>query len=117
MPDNMRAFVMKQVGEVAVVDKPIPEPGPNEAVIRTTAALVCTSDVHTVKGAIPVEPNVTLGHEAVGRRPCARLRGGRIRRGPACRRWRRHTVLPVRLLPARLLVAVWRHARRLQVPP
>jgi threonine dehydrogenase-like Zn-dependent dehydrogenase len=47
MPDNMRAFVMKQVGEVAVVDKPIPELGPNEAVVRTTAALVCTSDVHT----------------------------------------------------------------------
>jgi threonine dehydrogenase-like Zn-dependent dehydrogenase len=66
MPDNMRAFVMKQVGEVAVVDKPIPEPGPNEAVVRTTTALVCTSDVHTVKGAIPIEPNRTLGHEAVG---------------------------------------------------
>jgi hypothetical protein len=29
MPDNMRAFVMKQIGEVAVVDKPIPDPGPN----------------------------------------------------------------------------------------
>ena len=31
-------------------------------------ALVCTSDVDTVKGAIPVEPNVTLGPDAVGRR-------------------------------------------------
>ncbi len=49
-----------------VVEKPIPEPGPEEAVVRTTAALVCTSDVHTVKGALPVEPNRTLGHEAVG---------------------------------------------------
>jgi len=66
MPDSMRAFVMKQVGEVAVVDKPIPDPGPNEAVVRTTTALVSSSDVHTVKGALPIEPNRTLGHEAVG---------------------------------------------------
>ncbi len=56
MPDSMRAFVMRKGEEVAVVDKPIPEPGPNEAVVRTTTALVCTSDVHTVKGAIPIEP-------------------------------------------------------------
>jgi isopropanol dehydrogenase (NADP+) len=66
VPANMRAFVMKQIGEVGIVEKPIPEPGPNEAVVRTTTALVCTSDVHTVKGAIPIEPNRTLGHEAVG---------------------------------------------------
>jgi threonine dehydrogenase-like Zn-dependent dehydrogenase len=64
--DTMKAFVFKGIGETAVDNKPIPEPAPNEAVVRTTAALVCTSDVHTVKGAIPVEPNVTLGHEAVG---------------------------------------------------
>ena len=64
--DTMKAFVFKEVGEVSVDETPIPEPGPNEAVIRTTTALVCTSDVHTVKGAIPVEPNVTLGHESVG---------------------------------------------------
>ena len=64
--DTMKAFVFREVGEVGVEEKPIPEPGPNEAVIRTTTALVCTSDVHTVKGAIPVEPNVTLGHESVG---------------------------------------------------
>ena len=64
--DTMQAFVMRRIGEAGVEEKPIPEPGPNDAVIRTTAALVCTSDVHTVKGAIPVAPNVTLGHEAVG---------------------------------------------------
>jgi isopropanol dehydrogenase (NADP+) len=64
--DTMQAFVIKGVGEVAVVEKPIPEPNPNQAVVRTTAALVCTSDVHTVKGAIPVDPNSTLGHESVG---------------------------------------------------
>lgn len=66
MAGTMRAFVMPEVGKTAVVDKPIPEPGPEEAVVRTTTALICTSDVHTVKGALPVAPGVTLGHEAVG---------------------------------------------------
>ena len=66
MPDTMRAFVIKGVGQTAVVEKPIPEPGPNEAVVRTTAALICTSDVHTVRGAIPVPADRTLGHESVG---------------------------------------------------
>jgi threonine dehydrogenase-like Zn-dependent dehydrogenase len=53
MPEMMKAFVMRGLGEVAVIDKPIPEdPGPNGAIIRTTHALVCTSDTHTVAGAI-----------------------------------------------------------------
>lgn len=66
MSETMRAFVIKEVGQVGVVEKPIPEPGPEEAVVKSTSALVCTSDVHTVKGAIPVEANRTLGHESVG---------------------------------------------------
>jgi threonine dehydrogenase-like Zn-dependent dehydrogenase len=66
MTATMRAFVINGVGETAVVQKPIPEPGPEAAVVRTTAALICTSDVHTVKGAMPVEPGRTLGHESVG---------------------------------------------------
>lgn len=66
MAQAMKAFVMKRVGDVGVMDKPIPEPGPNDAVIRTTAALICTSDAHTVGGAIGERENITLGHEAVG---------------------------------------------------
>ena len=50
MADRMRAFVIKGVGSVDVVEKPIPEPGPEESVVKTTGALICTSDVHTVKG-------------------------------------------------------------------
>jgi threonine dehydrogenase-like Zn-dependent dehydrogenase len=34
--------------------------------IRTTMALICTSDAHTVGGAIGERTNLTLGHEAVG---------------------------------------------------
>ncbi len=66
MAEIMKTFVMKRIGEVGVMEKPIPDPGPNDAIIKTTAALVCTSDVHTVGGAIGERTNLTLGHEAVG---------------------------------------------------
>ncbi len=62
----MKTFVMKSLGQVGFMDKPIPEPGPNDAVIQTTRALICTSDSHTVHGAIGPRENLTLGHEAVG---------------------------------------------------
>jgi isopropanol dehydrogenase (NADP+) len=62
----MKAFVMKEIGEVGFIDKPIPEPGPNDAVVRTSKALICTSDSHTVGGGIGPRTNLTLGHEAVG---------------------------------------------------
>lgn len=62
----MKAFVMEQVGRVGFMDKPIPRPGPNDAIIQTTRALICTSDSHTVAGGIGPRENLTLGHEAVG---------------------------------------------------
>jgi threonine dehydrogenase-like Zn-dependent dehydrogenase len=66
MADKMKTFVMKGIGKVGFAEKPIPKPGPNDAIVKTTHALVCTSDVHTVKGAIGDRDNLTLGHEAIG---------------------------------------------------
>ncbi|GJL61633.1 MAG: alcohol dehydrogenase [Nitrospirales bacterium] len=66
MANTMNTFVMKHIDEVGVMEKPIPDPGPNDAIIKTTAALICTSDVHTVAGAIGERTNLTIGHEAVG---------------------------------------------------
>ena len=63
---TMQAFVMSRIGEVRMMEKPIPVAGPNDAIVRTTAALVCTSDTHTVAGAIGERTDLTLGHEAVG---------------------------------------------------
>jgi threonine dehydrogenase-like Zn-dependent dehydrogenase len=64
---TMKTFVMKRIGEVGFLDKPEPaDPGANGAIIKTTRALVCTSDTHTVAGAIGERTNLTLGHEAVG---------------------------------------------------
>jgi len=63
----MKAFVMKGIGKVGFMEKPAPQgPGPNDAIIKTTRALICTSDTHTVGGAIGDRKDLTLGHEAVG---------------------------------------------------
>src|SRR6266851_2655704 len=62
----MKAFIMKAIGQVGFMEKPIPRPGPNDAIVKTTNALICTSDSHTVGGAIGPRENLTLGHEAVG---------------------------------------------------
>jgi threonine dehydrogenase-like Zn-dependent dehydrogenase len=63
----MKAFVMKKIGEVGFMDKPVPKIVKGTgAIVKTTTALVCTSDVHTVKGAIGERINNTLGHEACG---------------------------------------------------
>jgi isopropanol dehydrogenase (NADP+) len=62
----VKAFVMKSLGQVGFMDKPVPEPGPDDAIVKTTRALICTSDAHTVHGAIGPRENLTLGHEAVG---------------------------------------------------
>jgi isopropanol dehydrogenase (NADP+) len=57
---------MRSLGQVGFADKPIPTPGPNDAIVKTTRALICTSDSHTVRGAIGPREDLTLGHEAVG---------------------------------------------------
>ena len=41
---SMKAFVMKAIGQVGFMEKPIPHPGPNDAIVKTTKALTCTSD-------------------------------------------------------------------------
>ncbi len=62
----MKAFVMKQLHRVGFMDKPEPTVGPSDAIVKTTHGLICTSDSHTVHGAIGPRENLTLGHEAVG---------------------------------------------------
>ena len=43
------------------MEKPVPkDPGPS-AIIKATRALVCTSDAHTVTGAIGERKDLTLG--------------------------------------------------------
>ena len=62
----MKAFVMNGIGETGFAEKEEPQAGPNDAVVKPTKGLVCTSDVHTLHGAIGERENLTLGHETVG---------------------------------------------------
>jgi threonine dehydrogenase-like Zn-dependent dehydrogenase len=63
---TMNAFAMLGLDRTGFVTKPIPVAGPLDAIIKTTHALVCTSDAHTVHGALGPREQLTLGHEAVG---------------------------------------------------
>jgi threonine dehydrogenase-like Zn-dependent dehydrogenase len=62
----MKALAFLGIGKVGVVDKPIPDSGPNDAVIKTTAPLICISDVHIVRGVIALPEGRGLGHESIG---------------------------------------------------
>src|SRR5258707_218306 len=66
MPGTMRGLAFLGHGQVGLVERPIPVAGPGCAIVRTTASMLCTSDVHTVNGGIPVPPGRILGHESVG---------------------------------------------------
>jgi len=62
----MRAAVFIEPGRIEMTDKPIPDIGPNDALIRITTTTICGTDVHILKGEYPVAPGLTVGHEPVG---------------------------------------------------
>lgn len=66
----MRAAVLRGVGDVAVEERPVPEAGPGEVVVRVASVGVCGSDTHYYEhgriGRFVVEAPLVLGHEAAG---------------------------------------------------
>jgi alcohol dehydrogenase, propanol-preferring len=69
VPETMRVAELPAVGApLRLVERPVPEPGPGEALVRVQACGVCGSDLFLQKGgfgpsvAMPVVP----GHEAAG---------------------------------------------------
>ncbi len=62
----MQANVFRRPGEFGLEDKPIPSPGPGEAVIQVKLTTICGTDVQIARGEYPVAEGLTLGHEAVG---------------------------------------------------
>jgi len=56
-------------GVVTVVEAPVPEPAPDQALVRITAAGVCHSDLHLARGdwaGVGTDGERPLGHEAIG---------------------------------------------------
>jgi len=62
----MKAAIFVEPGRIELADKPIPEIGPNDALIRITTTTICGTDVHILKGEYPVAKGLTVGHEPVG---------------------------------------------------
>ena len=66
MAQMMKAAAFLEKGRIEIVEKPIPDVGPNDALIRITTTTICGTDVHILKGEYPVEKGLTVGHEPVG---------------------------------------------------
>lgn len=94
----MRAWWVTEQGPVTggplhFGERPDPEPGPGEVLVRVRACGVCRTDLHVVEGDLPLHrPQVVPGHEIVGEVTAL---------GPGCERfdvgarvgvaWLRHT--------------------------
>ena len=66
LPKKMKALVFQEPGKIEIVDKPLPEIGPNDALIKVTTTTICGTDIHIFKGEYKVKKGLTIGHEAVG---------------------------------------------------
>jgi L-iditol 2-dehydrogenase len=67
---TMRAAVLEDVGKITLQERPVPEPGPREILVRVDAVGTCGSDVHYYEhgriGDFVVESPLVLGHEPAG---------------------------------------------------
>ncbi|WP_420996887.1 NAD(P)-dependent alcohol dehydrogenase [Cupriavidus sp. 30B13] len=63
---NMQAAVFLGPNRIALQEKPIPDVGPSDALVRITTTTICGTDVHILKGEYPVAQGLTIGHEPVG---------------------------------------------------
>lgn len=66
MSETMRSALFVEPGRIALEDKPIPDVGSNDALIRITTTTICGTDVHILKGEYPLAKGLTVGHEPVG---------------------------------------------------
>ena len=66
MASKMKAAIFIEPGRIILGEKPIPEVGPLDALIRITTTTICGTDVHILKGEYPVARGLTVGHEPVG---------------------------------------------------
>jgi L-iditol 2-dehydrogenase len=74
IPKTMKAWVLDNPEELRLVDKPVPEPGSAEVLVRIDAIAVCATDIEIIKhglpaivdGGSPFNRNFTPGHEYMG---------------------------------------------------
>ena len=74
IPKTMKAWVLGDPEELALVEKPVPQPGPAEVLVRIDAIAVCATDIEIIKhgvpalvdGELPFNRSFTPGHEYMG---------------------------------------------------
>jgi L-iditol 2-dehydrogenase len=74
IPSTMKAWVLDDPGQLRLTEKPIPEPGPAEVLIRIHAVAFCDGDIRIItrgppaliQGGLPFNKNFTPGHEYMG---------------------------------------------------
>lgn len=65
----MKTAVVREFGaEVLIEERPIPQPGAGQVLVRMEACGLCHTDIHAMRGDWPVKPTLPLvpGHEGVG---------------------------------------------------
>ncbi|WP_372815859.1 NAD(P)-dependent alcohol dehydrogenase [Psychrobacter sp.] len=62
----MKSLIFIEPGKIEIVDKKIPDVGPNDALIKITTTTICGTDIHIFKGEYAVAKGLTIGHEPVG---------------------------------------------------
>ena len=74
IPSKMRAWVLDDPEHLRLTEKPVPQPGPAEVLVRIDAVSICMTDVEIlthglpawVEGGLPFNKNFTPGHEYMG---------------------------------------------------
>lgn len=70
MQEMMKVAVMTGIGQMAFIERPIPQPQANEVLVKIEAVGICGSDLHYYEqgriGGFIVEPPFVLGHESAG---------------------------------------------------
>ncbi|MFE6740378.1 zinc-dependent alcohol dehydrogenase family protein [Streptomyces tubercidicus] len=72
-PGTLAAWAVRHPGPIASgplasVRRPVPEPGPDDLLLRVEACGVCRTDLHLAEGDLsPHRPSTVPGHEIVGR--------------------------------------------------
>jgi L-iditol 2-dehydrogenase len=74
IPETMKAWVLGGPGDIVPIEKPVPEPGKAEVLVRIDAVAICATDLEIMRhglpamvdGGLPFHKNFTIGHEYMG---------------------------------------------------
>ena len=63
---TMKAAVFDGPGRIVLEERPVPTPGPRDALLRVTTTTICGTDIHILNGEHAVARGRVVGHEPVG---------------------------------------------------